>query len=129
MTRIFQNHFNDPFPSLYPYFLNYNDSFETHCSYPHQSYFPFQGKVIVYLLSYRTMKIRMTQTIGAIKKMMRELLAFVSLLFGMCSSQSCFILNAFCGTMLYRFPNYTFFNAIQFIPKLLGLIKQFIINN
>jgi len=46
----------------------------------------------------------MAKILFSIKKWMRELLAVVSLLFGMCSSQSCFILDAFCGATLYRFP-------------------------
>jgi hypothetical protein len=63
------------------------------------------------------MKVRLSKPIGFIKKMMRELLAFISLLFGMCSSQSCLILDAFCGASLYRFPNNTLHFALQFIRK------------
>jgi len=104
MTRIFQNNFNDPFPSLYPYCQTCNSSFDAQKSYQYYTDSPFQENVIVYILSWRAMKVRMAMSVRSIRQWMRKLLAFVSLLFGMCSSQSCFIRDAFCGTTLYRFP-------------------------
>ncbi|MEI8087692.1 MAG: hypothetical protein WCG93_15890 [Paludibacter sp.] len=97
MTNISASIFNDPFPSLYPHFQFCNRRVDRH-----KPNFPLHEKVIVYILSYRTMKVRLAKPIGSIKKMMRELMKFISLLFGMCSSQSCLILDAFCGASLYR---------------------------
>ena len=104
MTNLSASIFYDPFPSLYPHFQSCNRSIGAVGLSSHGTNYPLHEKVIVYILSYRTMKVRMTKLIGSIKKMMRELLRFISLLFGMCSSQSCFILDAFCGASLYRFP-------------------------
>ena len=104
MKNIFLYNFNDPFPSLYPHYQSCNGNFDTDKPNLHSANFPLYEKEIANILSYRTMKVRMAKTIGSIKKMMRELLAAVSLLFGMCSSQPCFILDAFCGATLYRFP-------------------------
>ncbi|MEI7504347.1 MAG: hypothetical protein WCJ61_13785 [Paludibacter sp.] len=60
------------------------------------------------------MKVLLAKSIVSIKQWMRELLAFVSLLFGMCSSQSSFILDAFCGASLYRFPLIFIFHCCPF---------------
>ncbi|MEI7503117.1 MAG: hypothetical protein WCJ61_07525 [Paludibacter sp.] len=102
MTNISASIFNDPFPCLYPHFQPHYRSIGDVGPSSHGSNFPLHEKVIVYILSYRTMKVRLAKPIGSIKKMMRELMKFISLLFGMCSSQSCFILDAFCGASLYR---------------------------
>ena len=117
MTRISKNNFNDPFPSLYPHYQNCTDSFDPDKPYQHRSINPLQENVIVYILSWRAMKVRMAHALCSIAKWMRELLRFISLLFGMCSSQSCFILDAFCGASLYRFP-------LIFISLLYILIRK-----
>jgi hypothetical protein len=53
----------------------------------------------------REMRVRMLKPIGSIKKLRRILFSHISLLFGMCSSQSSLILNAFYGNSLSRIPS------------------------
>lgn len=104
MTHIFHNNFYKPFPSLYPQCQTCNSSFETLKPYSYFINSPLHENVIVYILSWRAMKVRMANPLCSIAKWMRELLRFISLLFGICSSQTCYIRDAFCGTSLYRFP-------------------------
>jgi len=104
MTYISTRIFSNPFPSLDPHFQCYNNSVDAQKPYSYYTNSPLQENVIVYVLSWRAMKVRMANTLCSIAKWMRELLRFISLLFGMCSSQTCYIRDAFCGTTLYRFP-------------------------
>jgi len=53
----------------------------------------------------REMRVRMLKPIGSIKVLRRILFSHISLLFGMCSSQSSLILNAFYGNSLSRIPS------------------------
>jgi hypothetical protein len=53
----------------------------------------------------REMRIRVLKPIGSIKTLRRLLFSHVSLLFGLCSSQSSLILNAFYGNSLSRIPS------------------------
>ena len=109
MTHIFQNNFYNPFPSLYPHYQTCNRSFVAQKSYQYFTDSPLHENVIVYILSWRAMKTRMAMSVGSsIKQWMRKLRAFITLLFGICSSQCCFILDAFCGASLYRFPIISF---------------------
>jgi len=50
----------------------------------------------------REMRVRMLKPIGSIKTLKRLLFSHISLLFGLCSSQSSLILNAFYGNSLSR---------------------------
>lgn len=52
----------------------------------------------------REMRVRMLKPIGSVKRLKRILFSHISLLFGMCSSQSSLILNAFYGNSLSRIP-------------------------
>lgn len=52
----------------------------------------------------REMRVRMLKPIGSVKRLKRILFSHISLLFGMCSSQSSLILNAFYGSSLSRIP-------------------------
>lgn len=53
----------------------------------------------------REMRVRVLKPIGSIKTLRRLLFSHVSLLFGLCSSQSSLILNAFYGNSLSRIPS------------------------
>lgn len=50
------------------------------------------------------MRLRMLKPIGSIKRLRHLLFSHVSLLFGLCSSQSSLIINAFFGNSLSRIP-------------------------
>lgn len=50
------------------------------------------------------MKLRKFKTIGYLKKLERLLLQFITLLFGLCSSQSSLIFRSFFGPSLFRSP-------------------------
>jgi hypothetical protein len=52
----------------------------------------------------REMRAHMLKPIGAIKRLRRLLFSHISLLFGLCSSQSSLIINAFFGNSLSRIP-------------------------
>ncbi len=53
----------------------------------------------------REMRVRMLKPIGSIKRLKRILFSHVSLLFGMCCSQSSLIISAFFGNSLSRIPS------------------------
>jgi hypothetical protein len=53
----------------------------------------------------REMRMRMLKPIGSIKQLRRLLFSHISLLFGMCCSQSSLIINAFFGNSLSRIPS------------------------
>jgi hypothetical protein len=54
----------------------------------------------------REMRVRVLKPIGSIKRLRRLLFSHISLLFGLCSSQSSLILNAFYGNSLSRIPSF-----------------------
>ena len=53
----------------------------------------------------REMRVRILKPIGIIKRLRNLLFSQISLLFGLCSSQSSLILNAFYGNSLSRIPS------------------------
>lgn len=53
----------------------------------------------------REMRVRILKPIGSIKRWRQLLFSHISLLFGLCSSQSSLILNAFYGNSLSRIPS------------------------
>lgn len=53
----------------------------------------------------REMRVRMLKPIGSVKRLKRILFSHISLLFGMCSSQSSLIISAFFGNSLSRIPS------------------------
>jgi len=50
------------------------------------------------------MRLRKAKTIGFLKKLERLLLQFITLIFGLCSSQSSLIFRSFFGPSLFRTP-------------------------
>jgi hypothetical protein len=53
----------------------------------------------------REMRVRILKPFGIIKRLRNLLFSQISLLFGLCSSQSSLILNAFYGNSLSRIPS------------------------
>lgn len=53
----------------------------------------------------REMRVRMLKPIGSVNRLKRILFSHVSLLFGMCCSQSSQIISAFFGNSLSRIPS------------------------
>jgi hypothetical protein len=53
----------------------------------------------------REMRLRMIKPLIALKRLKHSLLDFFSLLFGLCSSESSLILDAYFGASLSRIPN------------------------
>lgn len=53
----------------------------------------------------REMRLYILKPIGSVKRLRRLLFSHISLLFGLCSSQSSLILNAFYGNSLSRIPS------------------------
>ena len=68
-------------------------------------------RIIDYILTdeirerLREMRLRMRKPLIALKRLKNSLLAFFSLLFGLCSSESSLIFDAYFGASLSRIPN------------------------
>lgn len=81
--------------------LNFDDLFRTEIVYKVVT--DTEAKHLKALL--REMQLRMLKPIGSIKRLKRLLFSHVSLLFGMCCSQSSLIISAFFGNSLSRIPS------------------------